>query len=70
MVDASVGGKTGVDFQGLKNQIGIINPELVLIDSIYLKLYLKTNIGVAFRKLKHGIISDAEFLKSFQNTNF
>ena len=37
MVDASVGGKTGVDFQGLKNQIGIItNPELVIIDSTYL----------------------------------
>ncbi|MDA9808639.1 iron-containing alcohol dehydrogenase, partial [Flavobacteriales bacterium] len=32
MVDASVGGKLGVDFNGLKNQIGLFNnPESVLI---------------------------------------
>ena len=38
MVDASVGGKTGVDFQGLKNQIGIINePEFVVIDDAFLQ---------------------------------
>ena len=36
MVDASVGGKTGVDLVGLKNQIGIMaNPELVVIDPIW-----------------------------------
>ena len=36
MVDASVGGKTGVDFQGLKNQIGIIKePEFVVIDEVF-----------------------------------
>ena len=36
MVDASVGGKTGVDLGNLKNQIGVINqPEMVLIDSFY-----------------------------------
>lgn len=37
MVDASVGGKCGVDLGNLKNQIGVINqPEMVLIDSNYL----------------------------------
>ncbi|MEM6687394.1 MAG: 3-dehydroquinate synthase family protein, partial [Bacteroidota bacterium] len=37
MVDASVGGKTGVDLGTLKNQIGVINtPEMVLIDSSFL----------------------------------
>ena len=37
MVDASVGGKTGVDLGSLKNQIGLFsNPELVLIDTDYL----------------------------------
>ena len=37
MVDASVGGKTGVDFGMLKNQIGVFsNPEMVLIDTRYL----------------------------------
>ena len=37
MVDASVGGKTGVDLGHLKNQIGLINnPEMVLIRPEYL----------------------------------
>ena len=37
MVDASVGGKTGVDLGGLKNQIGIItHPRMVIIDTNYL----------------------------------
>jgi 3-dehydroquinate synthase len=38
MVDASVGGKTGVDLGVLKNQIGLFsNPEMVLVDSNYLE---------------------------------
>jgi len=37
MVDASVGGKTGVDLGVLKNQIGVFaNPQMVLIDPEYL----------------------------------
>ena len=37
MVDAAVGGKTGVDLGVLKNQIGLFsNPEMVLIDTAYL----------------------------------
>src|SRR5680860_523680 len=38
MVDASVGGKTGVDLGVLKNQIGLFSdPEMVLIDPHYLE---------------------------------
>ena len=38
MVDASVGGKTGINFNGLKNEIGVFSPaESVLIDSEFLK---------------------------------
>ena len=37
MVDASVGGKTGVDLGPLKNQVGlIINPQAVIIDPVFL----------------------------------
>ena len=37
MVDASIGGKTGVDLGYLKNQIGIINtPQMVLVDTSFL----------------------------------
>ena len=71
MVDASVGGKTGVDFQGLKNQIGIIiNPKLVIIDTIYLKT-LQNEYRSGFSKmLKHGIISDAEYFKRLSKYQF
>ena len=38
MVDASIGGKNGVDLGNLKNQIGvIIPPKLVLIDTDFLE---------------------------------
>ena len=37
MVDASVGGKTGVDLGVLKNQIGLfVNPQIVIIDEDFL----------------------------------
>lgn len=60
MVDASVGGKTGIDFQGVKNQIGIINPpEVVLISTEYLNTLPieHFNSGIA-EMLKHGLIAD------------
>ena len=37
MVDASVGGKNGIDLSNLKNQIGVINiPKMVIIDTDFL----------------------------------
>jgi 3-dehydroquinate synthase len=37
-IDSSIGGKTGVDFQGFKNQIGLINhPDKILVDPEVLK---------------------------------
>ena len=72
MVDASVGGKTGVDFQGLKNQIGIItNPELVIIDSIFLKTLPENEYRSGYSEmLKHVIIIDVEFFKKlFSSSN-
>ena len=54
MVDASVGGKTGVDLGVLKNQIGLFsNPEMVLIDETYLTT-------VTDREMKSGM---AEIIK-------
>ena len=45
MVDASVGGKTGVDLGNLKNQIGVINvPKMVLIDTQYLETLSKNEM--------------------------
>ena len=45
MVDASVGGKTGVDLGSLKNQVGVINfSEMVLIDTSFLKTLSKSEM--------------------------
>ncbi|OEK08473.1 3-dehydroquinate synthase [Flavivirga aquatica] len=69
MVDASVGGKTGVDLGHLKNQIGVISSaNLVLIDTQYLNT-LPTNqmrSGLA-EMLKHGLISDEGYWNKFQD---
>jgi len=67
MVDASVGGKTGVDLGHLKNQVGVIsNPDLVLIDTQYLNT-LETNqmrSGLA-EMLKHGLITGEDYWNKF-----
>ena len=59
MVDASVGGKTGVDLDNLKNQIGVVNSsKMVLIDTSFLKTLPdnQVNSGTA-EMLKHGLIN-------------
>lgn len=70
MVDASVGGKNGVDLGLLKNQIGIINnPEMVLIDTTFLKTLPENQIISGYAEmLKHGLIHSREYwdkVKSF-----
>ncbi|EDP95815.1 putative 3-dehydroquinate synthase [Kordia algicida OT-1] len=65
MVDASVGGKTGVDLGTLKNQIGVINtPEMVLIDTSFLATLPANEMrsGLA-EMLKHGLIYDEAYWK-------
>ncbi len=67
MVDASVGGKTGVDLGNLKNQIGVINtPVMVLIDSQYLETVPQNELrsGLA-EMLKHGLIFDKNYWEQF-----
>ncbi len=69
MVDASVGGKNGVDFGGLKNQIGTItNPEMVLIDSSFLETLSQREMrsGLA-EMLKHGLIAKKSHWEKFKN---
>ena len=59
-VDASVGGKTGVNFLGLKNEIGVFNhPKYVIIDSSFNRTLDKRNILSGWAEmLKHTIIFD------------
>lgn len=62
MVDASVGGKTGINFNGLKNEIGVFSPaSCVLIDTTFLKSLDINNLLSGYAEmLKHGIISTTE----------
>lgn len=59
MVDASVGGKTGINFNGLKNEIGVFRtPETVIIDTEFLRTLDHENICSGYAEmLKHGLIS-------------
>ncbi|APG59633.1 3-dehydroquinate synthase [Christiangramia salexigens] len=63
MVDASVGGKTGVDLGNLKNQIGfIVQPEMVLIDTYFLKTLPVEEMRSGLAEiLKHGLIADETY---------
>ncbi len=67
MVDASVGGKTGVDLGTLKNQIGVINnPKAVLIDVQYLETLPQREMRCGLAEmLKHGIIADRAYWNNF-----
>ncbi len=69
MVDASVGGKTGIDFQGLKNQIGVITPpQWVLIDPNYLSTLPANELRSGYAEmLKHGLIADADYWKKLSD---
>lgn len=70
MVDASIGGKTGVDLGVLKNQIGVINqPKMVLIFPEFLNSLKERQLTSGFAEmLKHGLISDATYWANLINT--
>ena len=62
MVDASVGGKTGINFNGLKNEIGVFRaPETVIIDTEFLRTLDHENILSGYAEmLKHGLIDHTQ----------
>jgi 3-dehydroquinate synthase len=61
MVDASAGGKTGVNFRGLKNEIGVIRqPEHVFLYLPFLRTLDRENLLSGYAEmLKAGLIADA-----------
>ncbi len=68
MVDASVGGKNGVDLGNLKNQIGVIHvPKMIVVDASYLETLPKNEMrsGLA-EMLKHGLIQDKTYWEKFR----
>ncbi|WMJ75192.1 3-dehydroquinate synthase [Cytophagaceae bacterium ABcell3] len=76
-VDASVGGKLGVDFQHFKNHIGVFcEPVAVFIDTVFLKTLPVNELRSGYAEvIKHCLIADSEkweeiSLKSFEEQNW
>ncbi len=67
MVDASIGGKTGVDTPAGKNLVGAFHqPAAVLIDPALLQTLRADYLRAGFAEIvKHGVVTDAEY---FQRT--
>ena len=72
MVDASVGGKLGIDFKGFKNQIGLFNnPKAVLISPEFLETLAESELKSGFAEVvKHALISDNSLWVKLKNTPF
>jgi 3-dehydroquinate synthase len=70
MVDASVGGKTGIDFMGFKNQLGLFQqPEAVFIDTYFLKTLPKRELLSGFAEvIKHYLIADRDSFYEIQKS--
>lgn len=69
MVDASIGGKTGIDLGILKNQIGMFfNPKIVIIDQGFLSTLDERErcSGIA-EIIKYGIIYDTKVLDNLKD---
>lgn len=72
MVDASVGGKTGVDLGVLKNQIGLFaNPKMVLVDDDYLETLSEREIQSGTAEiLKYGLTYDINLFHEIRDNQY
>lgn len=71
-VDAAVGGKTGINFNGLKNEIGVFNPaESVLISTVFFKTLSREHLLSGYAEmLKHGLISTPDTYNKLLTLDF
>ena len=70
-VDASVGGKTGIDLDSIKNIIGtFIQPKAVFIEHSFLSSLPPRQVlsGLA-EMFKHGLIMDSAYWQELKNSN-
>ncbi|HIP48138.1 MAG TPA: 3-dehydroquinate synthase [Lutibacter sp.] len=71
MVDAAIGGKTGIDFNGLKNQIGLFsNPKMVLlIPEFLVTLPVRELLSGLAEVIKYGLIDDTSIWETIKGFN-
>lgn len=61
-VDAAVGGKTGINFNGLKNEVGVFNEaQAVIISTLFFKTLPHAELKSGYAEmLKHGLLKGEE----------
>ena len=72
MVDASIGGKTGVNFNNIKNLVGVFNnPKSILINPEFLKTLNDQELKSGFAEVvKHALIYDLSLWNQITSTKF
>jgi len=70
-VDASIGGKSGIDFKNIKNEIGVFSfPKAVFIYTGFLKTLDDRQLLSGFAEIiKHALISDKNYWKKIMLSN-
>lgn len=71
-VDASVGGKTGIDINHVKNMVGTFSlPQVVFIETIFLKTLPERELLSGFAEMiKHGLIIDSDYYHELKKTDY
>ncbi|WP_410221371.1 3-dehydroquinate synthase [Pedobacter sp.] len=71
-VDASVGGKTGIDIDNVKNMVGTFAlPQAVFIENRFLETLPQRELLSGFAEMiKHGLIADAGYYHALKNCDY
>ncbi|MBE9599920.1 3-dehydroquinate synthase [Pedobacter sp. MC2016-24] len=71
-VDASVGGKTGIDIDSVKNMVGTFSlPQAVFIETAFLKTVPERELLSGFAEMiKHGLIVDSNYYHALKSCNY
>lgn len=72
MVDASVGGKTGIDVDNVKNMVGTFSlPQAVFIETEFLKTLPERELLSGFAEMiKHGLIVDKAYYAELKTADY
>lgn len=72
MVDASVGGKTGIDIDNVKNMVGTFSlPQAVFIETAFLETLPERELLSGFAEMiKHGLIMDKPYFDSLKSADY
>ena len=68
MTDAAIGGKLGIDFNGIKNALGVFrNPQAVFADPVFLETLPARELRSGFAEvIKHALIGDPGLWEKIQ----